>query len=63
MWGPGSRVPAIVISPFAKTHNVDHTPYTTLSILATLEKRWSLAPLTSRDQNATPMLNAFSFTQ
>jgi acid phosphatase len=61
-WGPGSRVPTIVISPFAKTHNVDHTVYDTTSILATIEKRWNLAPLNARDQHAPPMLSVFTFS-
>ena len=25
-WGPGTRIPAIIVSPFAKTGYVDHTP-------------------------------------
>jgi acid phosphatase len=58
-WGPGARVPTIVISPLAKTNNVDHTTYDTSSILATIEKRWSLMPLTNRDKNAPPMLSVF----
>ena len=32
-WGPGSRVPAIVISPYAKKGAVDHSFYDTTSIL------------------------------
>jgi len=60
-WGPGSRVPTIVISPFAKKGHVDHTPYTTVSILATIEKRFGLQPLTARDQAATPMTASFDF--
>ncbi|TDK63537.1 acid phosphatase [Sapientia aquatica] len=32
-WGPGTRVPAIIVSPFAKKGNVDHTFYDTTSIL------------------------------
>lgn len=51
-WGPGSRVPAIVISPFARKHYVDHTVYDTTSILATIEHRFGLAPLTDRDKVA-----------
>jgi phospholipase C len=58
-WGPGSRVPTIVISPFAKTGFVDKTPYNTLSILATIEQRWGLNPLTDRDRNAKPLLTVF----
>jgi phospholipase C len=62
-FGPGSRVPTIIISKYAKTGYVDHTVYDTMSILATIEKRWSLTPLTARDTNATPLLNAFDFTK
>lgn len=60
-WGPGTRVPAIIISPFAKQNFVDHTQYETASILAFIEKRWGLNPLATRDQNATPLTNAFNF--
>jgi acid phosphatase len=32
-WGPGTRIPAIVVSPFAKKGAVDHNFYDTTSIL------------------------------
>ncbi|MGZ5201006.1 MAG: acid phosphatase [Telluria sp.] len=32
-WGPGSRVPAIIVSPYAKKGAVDHNFYDTTSIL------------------------------
>jgi acid phosphatase len=57
-WGPGSRVPAIVISPFAKRWFVDHTVYDTTSITATIEHRWGLAPLGTRDAKAADLGNA-----
>jgi phospholipase C len=60
-WGPGTRVPAIIISPFAKKSYVDHTQYETVSILSFIEKRWNLTPLSSRDKNANPLSNAFDF--
>ncbi|XZF16242.1 alkaline phosphatase family protein [Chitinophagaceae bacterium MMS25-I14] len=60
-WGPGTRVPAIIISPFAKQGYVDHTQYETVSILSFIEKRWNLKPLTDRDKNANPLSNAFNF--
>jgi len=44
-WGPGTRVPAILISPFVKKAYVDHTPYDTGSILRLLERRFALTPL------------------
>jgi phospholipase C len=59
-FGPGSRVPMIVVSPFARRGFVDHTTYETVSILATIESRWALSPLTDRDRRATPLWNAFS---
>ncbi|MEP6684383.1 MAG: alkaline phosphatase family protein [Parafilimonas sp.] len=60
-WGPGTRVPGIIISPFAKKGFVDHTQYETSSILAFIEHRWNLEPLASRDKNADPFTNAFNF--
>jgi len=60
-FGPGSRIPAIIISPFAKKGYVDSTQYETVSILAFIEKRWGLAPLNSRDEKAQPLQNAFQF--
>lgn len=60
-WGPGSRVPALVISPFAKRGFVDHTEYDTTSILKFIEKRFKLKPLAERDANANDLSNAFDF--
>ena len=60
-WGPGTRVPAIIISPFAKKGYVDHTQYETVSILSFIEKRWGLTNLSTRDKNANPLSNAFNF--
>ncbi len=50
--GPGTRVPTLIISPFAKRHFVDHTPYDTTSILRFITLRYRLPPLrglTARD--------------
>ncbi len=60
-WGPGTRVPAIIISPFARKGYVDHTTYDTLSILALIEHRWHLKPLAKRDATADPLSGAFQF--
>lgn len=60
-WGPGTRVPALIISPFAKQGYVDHTQYETVSILSFIEARWNLTPLSTRDKNANPLSNAFNF--
>ncbi|TGP40361.1 acid phosphatase [bacterium M00.F.Ca.ET.228.01.1.1] len=44
-WGPGSRIPALVISPLAKKGFVDHTVYDTNSILRLISRVHGLAPL------------------
>jgi acid phosphatase len=62
-WGPGLRVPTLIVSPYAKHGFVDHTIYDTTSILKTIELRYGLAPLGSRDANAADLGNAFDFTQ
>jgi phospholipase C len=50
-WGPGTRIPALIISPrLLSNFVVDHTQYDTTSILATIERRYGLAPLGPRDR-------------
>ncbi len=44
-WGPGTRIPAIIVSPFAKRGFVDHTPYDTTSILRFITRRFDLPTL------------------
>jgi len=44
-WGPGTRVPALIISPLARKGFVDKTPYDTGSILRFITRRWKLDPL------------------
>ena len=60
-WGPGTRVPAIVISPFARKGFVDQTTYDTTSILKLIEERFGLQPLGDRDARADGLSNAFDF--
>ena len=60
-WGPGTRIPAIIVSPYAKKGFVDHTQYDTTSILAFIERRFGLAPLGTRDAAANDLTNAFDF--
>jgi phospholipase C len=62
-WGPGARVPLLVISPWAKKGFVDHTLYDTTSILKFIETRWKLEPLGTRDAAAKDLTNAFDFSQ
>jgi acid phosphatase len=44
-FGPGTRVPALIVSPFAKRHFVDHTLYDTTSILRLITRRFDLPEL------------------
>lgn len=62
-WGPGSRVPTVVISPYARRGFVDHTLYDMTSILKLIETRWKLKPLSTRDAQANDMTAAFDFNQ
>jgi len=55
IWGPGSRVPTLVISPFAKKGFIDHTQYDTTAILKLIETRYGLEPLGSADAAAHDM--------
>ncbi|MCU1430451.1 MAG: Acid phosphatase [Actinomycetia bacterium] len=58
----GIRVPAIVISPFAKAHYVSHVVYDHTSILRFIEARYGLPAMTKRDAAASPMLDFFNFS-
>lgn len=62
-WGPGTRVPTLVISPRARRHFVDHESYDTTSILATIERRYGLGPLSPRDAAAKDLRHAFKSSE
>ncbi|MBE9013028.1 acid phosphatase, partial [Pseudanabaenaceae cyanobacterium LEGE 13415] len=63
-WGPGTRVPNIVISPYAKKGYVDSTPSETVSIQKFIEARFGLNPLGTRDAAITSnLLTSFDFSQ
>jgi phospholipase C len=62
IWGDGTRVPAIVISPYAKQGYVDHTEHDTLSILKTIEERFNLQALNTLDAQASDLSNDFQST-
>jgi phospholipase C len=44
-WGPATRIPALIASPFARRGHVDHTAYDTTSILKLITERFGLEPL------------------
>jgi len=61
VWGPGTRIPALIVSPFLRGNFViDHTQYDTTSILATIEHRFGLAPLGSRDAAMQDLSTAYT---
>ena len=60
-WGPGTRIPALVISPNLNgDFVVDHVPHDTTSILATIEHRFGLAPLGTRDAAVRDLSSVFN---
>ena len=59
-WGPGLRIPFIVIAPFAKKAFVDHTQYETVSVLSFVEGLFDLPPLNTRDADAQAPISAFA---
>ncbi|HEX5661052.1 MAG TPA: alkaline phosphatase family protein, partial [Polyangiales bacterium] len=62
-WGPGSRVPAIVISNFAKG-GVDKTVYDTTAILKLIDERWGTESLNARVAGQASLLeHAFDFSK
>ncbi len=56
----GVRVPAVIVSPWVPRGHVDHTPYDHTSVLATLEAKLSLPPLTARDAAANTLWDQLS---
>jgi len=62
-FGPSTRVPAYIVSPFAKRGFIDHSNYEVTSILKTIELRFGLDALSDRDATAVPLLSPFDFTQ
>src|SRR3954447_8486463 len=60
-WGPGSRIPTVIVSPYAKKGFVDHTIYDTTSILQFLSKRFGLQLLRGIRTQFGDLRNAFAF--
>ncbi|MGH9126040.1 MAG: alkaline phosphatase family protein [Acidimicrobiales bacterium] len=53
----GFRVPAVIVSPFAKAGYVSSTVYDHTSVLKLIEEKWNLPPLTKRDAAAVAPLD------
>jgi phospholipase C len=59
VWGPGTRIPALVVSPrLEDKFSVDHTSHDTTSIIATIEHRFGLKPLGTRDAAVADLSSA-----
>jgi acid phosphatase len=58
-WGPGSRIPAIIVSPYARKGYIDHAYYDTTSIIKFLTRRFALEPLPGARPAAGDLTGAF----
>jgi phospholipase C len=58
----GFRVPAGVVSAYAKKDFVSHTVYDHTSVLKLVETKWNLPSLTRRDAAANDLLDMVDFT-
>lgn len=53
----GFRVPAVVVSPYARRDYVSHVVHDHTSILRLIETKWNIGALTYRDANASNLLD------
>jgi phospholipase C len=59
--GYGFRVPALLVSSWAKRGYVDSTTLDFTSVPKFIEQNWGLRPLAARDARANSFMNAFDF--
>jgi len=59
-FGPGTRIPAILIARSFVRSGVDHTYLDTLSIMRTIEVQWGLGNLGRRDKDVNSLANAIA---
>jgi phospholipase C len=62
-FGYGFRVPALLISPFARRGHVDSTVLDYTSILKFIEENWGLPHLAERDRKASSFASGFDFSK
>ncbi len=53
-FGDGTRIPMIVVSPYAKPGHISHTYTDHVSVLKFIERNWQLSPVTSRSRDNYP---------
>jgi acid phosphatase len=59
-FGPGSRIPTILVGPTVRRGFIDSTPYDTTSILKFITERFGLEPLPGVRPNAGNLANALN---
>jgi phospholipase C len=58
--GPSTRIPALTIAPGLRhPFSVDHASHDTTSIMATIEHRFGLRPVTTRDRTVQDLSTVF----
>ncbi|MEO8572220.1 MAG: alkaline phosphatase family protein, partial [Chloroflexota bacterium] len=61
VWGPGTRIPTLILAPHLKGNFVvDSAEHDTTSILATIEHRFGLQPLGTRDAAVNDLSTVFN---
>ena len=58
----GFRVPAVVVSPYARPDYVSHVVRDHTSVLKLIERKWNLPPMTARDAAADDLLDMVDFS-
>ena len=59
----GFRVPAVIVSPYARPGYVSSQTFDHASVLKLIEQKWNLPPLTARDAAARAPLDALDFSR
>jgi len=59
----GFRVPALIVSPYAKAGHISTTTYEFGSILRYIEENWNLGYLGTTDSTANSLIDSFDYTQ
>jgi phospholipase C len=60
-YGYGFRVPAMLVSAYARQGFIDHTQLDHTSLLKFIESNWDIKPLAARDAKANNFISAFDF--
>ena len=57
----GFRIPAVVVSPYARPDYVSHVVRDHTAVLKLIERKWNLPPMTARDAAADDLLDMVDF--